>query len=1237
MNRRATILTLTIVLLLAVVSATAWLVATPSGLHWAYARVKQSLGDNVSLDRLDGRLIGPLTIGGLRYRTETVDAHIEQIDFDWSPAALFGGRLSIEPLVIRGARVALTPSSEQKEPTPFRLDLPLSIRLARLDATDIEIVRAGQTPIQIHAAQFTGALDADTLTIDHMEIRTSIADIAAAGALGLADSDERLRIDWRVHTTAIAPLAGSATLSGNLKNFTIAANTTEPIQSALQGNVKDLLTKPTWQANLQMPTAELASIKSDLKGSLALRLEANGDREQFNSRGTLEARYPSLPFLATEFRLRGSFAGQLHLDEARIRAPDSDTGLSARGAWNIGKQAGQLHAQWRNLNWPLTGVPFLSSPNGKLEFAGSIASYRLAVTGDLRGNNLPPASLEFAAVGNQTQLTIDELTMQTMGGHVAGTGEVIWSPRLSWSADFTGQDMDPGTVWPEWQGNVALSASMSGDTEKIALSLESLSGKLRGRTVSARGNVVRRGLEFPVIAIDAQSGDAKASVKGSLLKQWNVAWQLNAPDLGALWPLSSGRVQSNGQLLGPRNTPVISARVTGRDVVVTDFRARDVDLDMKADLSDRDSSRLAVQLREAVYGEREISQASVTADGHFSKHSVGITAQSGEINLQMHLIGSYSAKAWRGELAASTWKIGTENWTLARPAPWLISLERVTLNQTCWLSGTAQLCTQIDRAASGNATLGLTATRVPLALLGPALAQPIEIRGSLDGSATATLRGGKLDQAEAQFQTTPGSVRLTASGPGATLAYEQVTFTLHVDDSGLRSRTELKLPGGDGASAGVTLPRFGADPSLGRNQPIRGTMQATLRDLSPLAALLPEVEELRGALNAQFAIEGTLADPRVLGEARLTDGSARITTLGVQLRDTRLIATPEGRNIRLNGFARSGDGELGITGRLLFGTEPAWRLEARLAGGQFQVVDVAEANVRVSPDLRINVAPGIVNVEGEVLVPQARIAPRSRQQAVTPSRDVVIVDASREETSARPGWDVTAQVRVILGDAVNFEGFGLTGGIKGEVILVDSPTQVTTGQGELRVTNGRYEAYGQKLEIERGRLLFAGGPIDDPGIDARAIRRVETITAGIEVKGTLRAPQLTLFSDPPMGQSDALSYLLFGKPIESANASQGAALASAARALQLSGGEFIAQRIGARFGIEEVEIQSGSGSEAALVLGKRLSPRLYVNYSIGLFEPINVFRIRYELTTRWVLQAESGLNSGADLVYTIER
>jgi len=55
------------------------------------------------------------------------------------------------------------------------------------------------------------------------------------------------------------------------------------------------------------------------------------------------------------------------------------------------------------------------------------------------------------------------------------------------------------------------------------------------------------------------------------------------------------------------------------------------------------------------------------------------------------------------------------------------------------------------------------------------------------------------------------------------------------------------------------------------------------------------------------------------------------------------------------------------------------------------------------------------------------------------------------------------------------------------------------------------------------------------------------------------------------------------------------------------------------------------------MLGKYLAPHLYVMYGIGLFQPITTFRVRYIVSSKWTLQAESSTETGADVLYTLER
>jgi translocation and assembly module TamB len=122
-----------------------------------------------------------------------------------------------------------------------------------------------------------------------------------------------------------------------------------------------------------------------------------------------------------------------------------------------------------------------------------------------------------------------------------------------------------------------------------------------------------------------------------------------------------------------------------------------------------------------------------------------------------------------------------------------------------------------------------------------------------------------------------------------------------------------------------------------------------------------------------------------------------------------------------------------------------------------------------------------------------------------------------------------------------------------------------------------------------------------------------------------------------MTESEALAYLLLGHPLGQASPQEGSLLANAATSLGLKGGNLIAKRLATRFGLESATLESSGGlDQTSLVLGKYLSPRLYVAYGIGLFEPINTFRIRYIMNKQFTLQAESGTGTSADILYTRE-
>ena len=135
------------------------------------------------------------------------------------------------------------------------------------------------------------------------------------------------------------------------------------------------------------------------------------------------------------------------------------------------------------------------------------------------------------------------------------------------------------------------------------------------------------------------------------------------------------------------------------------------------------------------------------------------------------------------------------------------------------------------------------------------------------------------------------------------------------------------------------------------------------------------------------------------------------------------------------------------------------------------------------------------------------------------------------------------------------------------------------------------------------------------------------------MRGTLRAPRLTFFSDPAVSQSQIVSLLIAGGSLESVQDTSD----QQGKMLLQQGSALVLQQFGSKVGLNDVSVESGLNNDTSLVLGRYLSPRLYISYGVSLAESINTIKMRYTLGNAWTLKTEAGYARSADIVYTIER
>ena len=346
--------------------------------------------------------------------------------------------------------------------------------------------------------------------------------------------------------------------------------------------------------------------------------------------------------------------------------------------------------------------------------------------------------------------------------------------------------------------------------------------------------------------------------------------------------------------------------------------------------------------------------------------------------------------------------------------------------------------------------------------------------------------------------------------------------------------------------------------------------------------------------------------------------------------------------------------------------------QLNLHGDDFPVIKTKDYVVNLSPQLALTFKPTSYVVTGSILVPFAQLKPMSFSNTTNLSEDVVFV---KKESAAAPNpFNLTTDIQIKMGQDVALDVKGLHGFLDGAIHVKQVPHGTLTGIGELSIRDGKYKAYGQDLIVNEGQLLFTGGPIDNPSIRLRAIRKfsstnsnegsnqlldfsaasLDTIditsetTVGIELSGRLNSNKIKLFSIPAnMSQSDILSMLLLGKPASQASKSGGQLLLAAISSMNLDSGtkglqliEQLKQTIGVDFNLQTTprynQGANQQGDKTALVVGKSLTKRLYVSYNVGLLQTdSNVLTLKYLLNKFFSIQVTaSDSGSGLDLLYT---
>ncbi len=104
--------------------------------------------------------------------------------------------------------------------------------------------------------------------------------------------------------------------------------------------------------------------------------------------------------------------------------------------------------------------------------------------------------------------------------------------------------------------------------------------------------------------------------------------------------------------------------------------------------------------------------------------------------------------------------------------------------------------------------------------------------------------------------------------------------------------------------------------------------------------------------------------------------------------------------------------------------------------------------------------------------------------------------------------------------------------IGGDIDLRKAPGAAPQLVGSVTVVRGFYDFQGRRFEIERDSLIrFEGIEPLNPTLQIVAKREISGVLTQVNLRGTVRSPELTLSSQPPLDEADILSLIVFNQPV----------------------------------------------------------------------------------------------------------
>lgn len=948
---------------------------------------------------------------------------------------------------------------------------------------------------------------------------------------------------------------------------------------------------------LQVDRLEIQSELADISLSGDARLAGT---YPITAVASWKLRLPDRPRLSGEIRLHGDISS--YEIEHELNTPYEILTQGTFAVIGDGVVVDLLNT-WREVGIDTGDGRTVNLADGVLRIAGAPAEFSFDGSTTVSTGDIPPLIVTTKGKRDADHINIESVSASNAWGQLLASGDALVAPEFS----------------------LKIVAEMSG-------SIPVLSGDRNAYPVNASGALSYADDQLQVENAVVRVGDNRIDVDGSYGPNLQGTATLTLSDLTQLGVDVAGALSGDIRFVSDLETFDASGKLNGESLEWRDYYVDRLSADFDVPATGR--GNLMLKIADARIGSLLFSTGQLAAVGSAESHKVQAVIVGEQARGELEFYGGFADETWSGaleRLAVNGERLG--EWTLRENSDFSLSRSRVNVATTCLdsISNSGVACGALDYEFSGPLRFDASVSELPLTAFAANLPEGAEVEGAIEAHASGEFLDQRLT-ASASLNVHDLALKATFEGDEVSATFNQAFANVSIVDNRLTSEFAFTLSNDvDHLKSKIQIADI-----FDQQSPLGGNGSLELNDLGVFSFFYPDLANPVGRIVGTVDIGGSLEAPEIIGEIGLKDGSVGIGRAGIVITDVGLsLRQARAGRLTIQGGARSGDGYLKMDGETTVSSHSGIRTELNLNGKNFTLVQLPDWRVTASPDIAVLFDDRETRVSGELGIPTANVSIHDLpESAERPSPDAVV---HRSDEPVRTKRRVTyVDVRTTLGEDVFLSGFGLTTGLEGSVRIVGSSNTPYVSSGRVVLRDGRYQAYGQNLTIESGELMF-NGPLTDPTLNIRATRTASDKTvAGIHLTGTPAQLRSEVYSEPALGDAETLSYLLTGRPLINADSEEGDMLNQAAFALGLTTAGSVASRIRNELGFETLGVQGGSESRQ-FVAGKRFGDRLLVEYAYGIVDNLGTLLLRYQLSSRLILESRSGSVRNLDIVYSVKK